>query len=103
MSKENGKRPEEREAAALKYDPLSAGAPYVVALGKGYTADRMVEAARENNVQIVRDEKLSRVLQKLSVGDEIPEELYKVVAEVLVFVSNMDEKYGQRFGIAKNR
>ena len=103
MNDDRVKRPEDREAAALKYDPQTAGAPFIVALGKGYTADRMVETARENNVQVVRDEKLSRVLQKLSVGDEIPEELYKVVAEILIFVSEMDEKYGQRFGIAKNR
>ena len=86
----------------MKYDPREAGAPVVVALGTGYAADRIVETARENNVQVVRDEKLSQVLQKLSVGDEIPEELYKVVAEVLVFVSSMDDKYGQRLGLTKH-
>ncbi|MGI5918669.1 MAG: EscU/YscU/HrcU family type III secretion system export apparatus switch protein [Christensenellales bacterium] len=92
-----------RQAAALKYDPETADAPYVVALGKGYIAERIIESAREEGIQIVRDDKLSHMLQKLSVGDEIPEELYQVVAEVLVFVSNMDEKYSQRFGVAKNR
>jgi flagellar biosynthesis protein len=66
-------------------------------------AERIVEAAHEEGVQVVRDDKLSHMLQKLSVGDEIPEELYKVVAEVLIFVSNMDEKCNKRFGIAKNR
>ena len=96
-------RPEDRQAAALKYDPDSASAPYVVALGTGYMADRIMESARENNVHIVQDDKLSHMLQKLSVGDEIPEELYKVVAEVLVFVSSMDEKFSRRFGLAKNR
>jgi flagellar biosynthesis protein len=93
----------DKQAAALKYDPQVAGAPCVVALGTGYMADRIVETAREEGVQVVRDDKLSHVLQKLSVGDEIPEELYKVVAEVLVFVSNMDEKLSRRFGIAKTR
>lgn len=102
MSKERDK-PDSREAAALKYDPNEGAAPVVVALGTGFAADRIVEAARENNVQVVRDEKLSQVLQRLSVGDEIPEELYKVVAEVLVFVSSMDEKHGQRFGLGKHR
>jgi flagellar biosynthesis protein len=92
-----------RQAAALKYDPETAGAPCVVALGTGYMADRIVEAAREEGVQVVRDDKLSHMLQKLGVGDEIPEELHKVVAEVLVFVSSMDEKFSRRFGIAKNR
>ncbi len=96
-------RPETRQAAALKYDSETADAPYVVALGTGYMADRIVETAKENNVHVVRDDKLSNMLQKLSMGDEIPEELYKVVAEVLVFVSSMDEKYSRRFGIARNR
>ena len=96
-------RPENRQAAALKYNPQTAGAPYVVALGTGYVADRIVEAAKENNIHVMRDDKLSNMLQKLSVGDEIPEELYKVVAEVLVFVSSMDEKYSQRFGMALKR
>ncbi len=96
-------RPEKRQAAALRYDPQTADAPYVVALGTGHLADRMVETARENNIHVMRDDKLSNMLQKLSTGDEIPEELYKVVAEVLVFVSSMDEKYSQRFGMAQKR
>jgi len=92
-----------RQAAALKYDPDTADAPYVVALGKGCIAERIIESAREEGIQVVRDDKLSHMLQKLSVGDEIPEELYKIVAEVLVFVSSMDERYSKRFGVAKNR
>lgn len=91
------------EAAALKYDAQDDNAPYIVALGKGYVARRMVEEAREHHVQVVQDQKLSSVLQKLSVGDEIPEELYKVVAEILVFVNTMDIKYGSRFGLEKMR
>lgn len=91
------------EAAALKYNAQDDNAPYVVALGRGYVAKRMVETAHENDVQVVQDQKLSAVLQKMSVGDEIPEELYKVVAEVLVFVNNLDSKYGSRFGLDKKR
>ena len=95
MKQEN----EVREAAALKYNAQSGGAPYVVALGKGVAAENMVEAAKESGVEVVQDQKLSKVLQQLSVGDEIPESLYQVVAEVLVFVSSMDEKYRSRFGL----
>ncbi len=91
------------EAAALKYDATNEQAPYIVALGKGFVAKRMVEEAHEQHVQVVQDQKLSAVLQKMSVGDEIPEELYKVVAEILVFVNNMDSKYGLRFGLHKTR
>ncbi len=102
MTEENEKE-KASEAAALKYNAEDDNAPYIVALGRGYVAKRMVETARENNVQVVQDRKLSSVLQKMSVGDEIPEELYKVVAEILVFVSHMDSKYGSRFGLDKKR
>lgn len=92
-----------REAAALKYNAQSDNAPYVVALGKGHVADHMIETAQESGVQVVQDQKLSQVLHQLSVGDEIPESLYQVVAEVLVFISTADEKYGSRFGYEKMR
>lgn len=87
------------EAAALKYDAKANGAPQIVALGKGYVARNIVSAARENNVQVVKNGKLSPVLHKLSVGDEIPEQLYKAVAEILLFVSGMDNDRKAKFGI----
>ena len=96
-------KPEAFEAAALKYDPEEVGAPVMVALGRGPTAERIVETAKDSGIQVVKDDKLSHMLQKMSVGDEIPEELYKVVAEVLVFVSSMDEKRSRRFGLANKR
>jgi flagellar biosynthesis protein len=99
MKKEKNKNEMILEAAALKYDASSDNAPYIIALGKGLTADKMVEAARENNVQIVKDEKLSHMLGKLNVGDEIPEQLYAVVAEILVFISSIDNDYKRKFGV----
>lgn len=94
--KENKKR---FEAAALKYDAENDDVPYIVALGKGLVAEQIIETAIENKVKVVKDEKLSSVLGRLGVGDEIPEELYAVVAEILVFVSSMDEEYKSRFGL----
>lgn len=85
------------QAAALKYNAETDDTPYVVALGKGVTAQRMVEAAEQHDVQVVKDKKLANMLHELSVGDEIPEELYMVVAEVLVFISNMDSDKKQQF------
>lgn len=102
MTKENENN-KNIEAAALKYNAQDDNAPYIVSLGRGYVAQRMVEVAHENHIQVVKDQKLSSVLQKMSIGDEIPEELYKVVAEILVFVNNMDSKYGSRFGFDKKR
>ena len=78
-----------REAAALKYDERKDKAPEIVASGKGFWADSIVKIARESGVQIVKDPGLSAALLKLSVGDEIPEQLYKAVAQILVFVYSL--------------
>jgi flagellar biosynthesis protein len=80
-----------QEAAALKYDAGKDRAPRVTALGKGYLAQRMLKEAENARVQVVQDEKLSAMLQRVSVGDEIPESLYQVVAEILVFLYRMDD------------
>ncbi len=84
-----------KEAAALRYDPEKGGAPEIVALGKGEVADRIIEKAKENNVPLYEDAKLAHTLNFLHVGDEIPRELYEVIAQILVFVSNLDDSYGR--------
>jgi len=95
MSEEDNKR---KRAAALKYDAGEDDVPYIVALGEGYVAEQIIEKAAQHNVHVKKDEKLASVLNKLSVGDEIPEELYAVVAEILVFVSSMDQEFKSRLG-----
>ena len=87
------------QAAALKYNISTNQAPVLVGLGKGYVAQKMVERAQKHDVPVVEDVKLSNVLQTLSLGDEIPRELYEVIAEILVFISGMDEEQGKRFGL----
>ncbi len=81
-----------REAAALKYDADKDKAPRITGLGRGYLAQRMLEEAERSGVQVVQDDKLSHTLHRLSVGDEIPESLYRVVAEILVFIYRMDDR-----------
>jgi flagellar biosynthesis protein len=83
----NDKKP--RTAVALSYEPNEA-APKVIASGKGYLADKIIEKAKETDIPLHKDEKLAGTLSKLEVGDMIPPELYDVVAEVLVFVDKMD-------------
>ena len=78
-----------KAAVALSYTPEEE-APKVIATGKGYLAEKILEAAKENNIPIHEDEKVAGVLSKLGVGEYIPQELYEVVAEILVFVDNMD-------------
>ncbi|ABD07044.1 type III secretion proteins, related to flagellar biosynthesis protein FlhB [Rhodopseudomonas palustris HaA2] len=71
-------------AVALYYD--KGGAPRVVAKGRGTIGAKIIEVAKEHNVPIEENEVLAGALSHVELGDEIPEELYKAVAEVLVFV-----------------
>lgn len=83
-------------AAAIQYDPERDRAPVMSAFGEGYMADRIIEKATEAGVPIQKDANLAGMLAGLSVGDEIPPELYEVVARVLIFVSQVDQSYGRR-------
>ncbi len=85
----------ERNAAALGYKSEHDYAPKLLAKGSGYQADKIVEIAELNDTPIYQDERLARQLQNLEVGETIPEDLYNVVAEVLVFISKMDMRYGR--------
>ncbi len=85
---------EDRTAVAITYDPKDE-APKVIASGKGYIADRIIERAKEADIPLHQDEKLAKTLSKLQIGEMIPPELYEVVAEILVFVDKMDRIKGK--------
>lgn len=74
------------KAVALRYLRQKDAAPRVVAKGQGWLAERILQLARDSNVPIHRDSDLVEVLIKLDVGETIPAELYKVVAEVLAYI-----------------
>jgi flagellar biosynthesis protein len=73
-------------AVALHYDKDRKGAPRVVAKGKGTIGQKIIEVARANNIPIEENEVLAGALSRVEIGNEIPTELYKAVAEVLIFV-----------------
>ena len=79
----------EKTAVAIAYEPGDV-APKILATGKGEVAERIIETAKENDVPFYQDHKLAETLSKLEIGDAIPPELYDVVAEILVFVDDMD-------------
>lgn len=85
-------------AAALRYSPDENTAPEVVALGKGEVAEKILAAAKENDIPVYTDASLAQALTGLQLGDEIPRDLYEAVAEILFFVSQMDKKFGARYG-----
>lgn len=81
-----------KKAVALRYDKDKDNAPKLVAKGKDYMAERIIEIAKENRVPIYPDRDLVRVLEALDLDFEIPAELYRAVAEVLVFVHDLNRK-----------
>lgn len=88
------KREKPKQAIALAYNP-GEEAPKILATGKGELAERIIEKAKEADVPLYRDDKLADTLSRLEIGDMIPPELYKVVAEILVFVDEMDKLKGK--------
>ena len=79
----------EKTAVAVAYEP-GESAPKILATGKGEVAEKIIEKAKDNDVPLYKDNKLADTLSKLKIGDAIPPELYEVVAEILVFVDDMD-------------
>ena len=79
-------------ACALKYDPEKNFAPILVAKGVDRVALRIMEIARNSDVPIVRNPRLAReIYYNTEIGDVIPENLYKAVAEVLAYVFTLRE------------
>ncbi|MEW9697740.1 EscU/YscU/HrcU family type III secretion system export apparatus switch protein [Paenibacillus sp. SI8] len=84
-----------KKAVALRYSPEAQKAPTIVAKGKGHMADSILQKAKENGVPIQEDSSLVEVLSKLELDQEIPPELYQLVAEVLSFIYRSDNKLRQ--------
>ena len=80
---------EKKTAVALSYD-VGDEAPKIVATGVGEVADRIIDEAKKADVPFYKDSALAQTLSKLEIGEAIPPELYEVVAEILVFVDDMD-------------
>lgn len=87
------------EVAALKYAPEKDQAPVIVALGRGETAKRIMQRAKEYDIPVVEDAQTAGILNRFSVGDSIPPELYAAVAKILAFISRMDAEYAQKIGL----
>lgn len=80
-----------KQAVALKYQAGNMEAPKVVAKGKGYVAENMLKTAKEHQIPVQEDPSLVEVLGKLDLNQQIPPELYQVVAEILAFVYRLDK------------
>jgi flagellar biosynthesis protein len=88
VDKKDGKQ----KVVAVKYDKSKDLAPRVVAKGSGFIADKIVKLASEKGVYLYEDAALVEVLSAVDLDQEIPEELYKAVAEVLVFIYTLENR-----------
>lgn len=91
-------RKQPKRAIALRYQEGLDDAPTVIATGKGLIADKIVEKAKDAGVAIQENADLAAALADIELGTAIPEELYPVVAEVLVWVNRMNRKRGSARG-----
>lgn len=80
-----------KKAAALKYDNIFSS-PTVTAVGFGEIADRIIKEAQNNNIPIIEDTALTENLTRLSIGQNIPVELYEAVAEIIAFIYSLDNR-----------
>ncbi|CAM2897366.1 EscU/YscU/HrcU family type III secretion system export apparatus switch protein [Paenibacillus sediminis] len=97
MSEGSQKQPYSiKKAVALKYNPTENDAPVVVAKGKGRIAEVILGKAMESGVPIQEDPALVEVLSKLDLDQQIPPELYSLVAEVLTYIYRSDRLAGVR-------
>ncbi|MCU0595272.1 MAG: EscU/YscU/HrcU family type III secretion system export apparatus switch protein [Desulfobacterota bacterium] len=83
-----------QKAVALAYKPGLDRAPKVTAKGRGRVAEKIIELARQHHLAIQEDPDLVEALSLLDLNQEIPEDLYIVVAELLAFLYTVNGKKG---------
>jgi len=83
---------DQKKAAALQYNIRKDSAPRLVGKGKGWMAEKIIQLAREHHIPIKEDPYLVEILSTLDLYDEIPPDLYKAVAEILVFIYKISNK-----------
>jgi FlhB-like protein len=90
--------PKNDTAVALKYEAGVDVAPKVVAKGRRYLAEKIIEVARANKVPLYADAGLAQALYEVNLDRVVPEELYQLVAEVLAWVWTVDASYREKSG-----
>ncbi|KNF08795.1 hypothetical protein CLPU_5c01020 [Gottschalkia purinilytica] len=82
----------EKLAVALQYDSENDEAPVVIAKGKGDIAEKIIEKGNEEGISTFENQELAESLMMLNIDEEIPEELYTAVAEIMLFIYKLDEE-----------
>ncbi len=85
-----------RKAVALLYEQGKTAAPRVVASGTNRVAEKIIATAQEAGVHVTHDPELTELLAKVPLGEEIPEQLYQTVAELLAFVYSVNQQFKEK-------
>jgi flagellar biosynthesis protein len=93
----NRKSSDQKTVIALNYDGTNA--PRVSAKGTGLTGENILKVAHEHGIPLHQNSSLAKALACIPLGEEIPQELYLVVAEVLAFVYSLDELHTNKKGV----
>ncbi len=82
-----------KSAVSLQYQREVNTAPKITAKGEGWVAEKIIKMAQERNIPIREDKDLFNLLSEIDIGKEVPESLYKVVAELLAWVYQLNKNY----------
>lgn len=98
MSSENQNSGKTRrlQAAAMQYDQDRHEAPVIVAKGSSAVAERIIAMAEKHDIPLQRDPELLQILMKLEINQEIPENVFHAVAEVLAMVYKANRNFGEK-------
>jgi len=86
-----------KKAVALKYEPHKDNAPLVVAKGAGITAEKILELANKYNIKVQEDDALVQLLYQLELNQEIPPNLYPIIAELFAMIYQAEQRMAQNF------
>ena len=84
--------PKETMAVALEYKQGSDSAPIVTASGYGHVATKILQIAKENDINVHKDSDLAQILMAVNIDSEIPVEAFGAIAEILSFIYKENEK-----------
>jgi len=87
--------PHRTRAVAIQYNPEDA-APKIMAKGSGLVAEKIISTAQNSDIHVHKDAALAEELTRMDLGASIPPELYEVVAQILIFVSDLDRTETQK-------
>ncbi|MGE8206891.1 EscU/YscU/HrcU family type III secretion system export apparatus switch protein [Heyndrickxia sp. NPDC080065] len=93
FNQKNRKKINGPSAAVIRYDKDMEGSPTVVAQGTGHVAKKIIELAKAHDIKMQEDESLVQNLLDIDLGENVPPQLYSVIAEILLLIEEIEKNY----------